>query len=177
MLPPPPFRLPRTATMLVLIVASSIGVSSVHSLAQTMYKYVDENGKVTYSDRKPKPGEKAEIVKNDQTANIITLPKPKGTAAERDAVRTARVTRDAKERTTLEAGVATAEARHGAALKALEDGREPLPSELQIVVRQGGNSIIRKPQYFERIEALEAAVTQSSQALSKAREALRRGVD
>ena len=32
--------------------------------AQTLYKYVDQDGKVSYSDKAPKAGEKAELVKD-----------------------------------------------------------------------------------------------------------------
>ena len=57
----------------------------------------------------------------------------------------------------------------------MEDGREPSPEERQIVVRKDGNSVLRKPEYYERIAVLEAAVKQAEENLGKAEEKFRRG--
>ena len=43
--------------------------------AQALYKYTDKDGKISYSDRVPKPGEKAELVTTDLETNIMAAPK------------------------------------------------------------------------------------------------------
>ena len=43
--------------------------------AQTLYKYTDKDGKISYSDRVPKPGEKAELVTTDLETIIMAAPK------------------------------------------------------------------------------------------------------
>ena len=59
---------------LILLSATALIVLSAQVNAQVLYKYVDANGKVTYSDKAPKPGEKAERITADTTTNIINSP-------------------------------------------------------------------------------------------------------
>ena len=49
-------------------------LASLQASAQVLYKYVDANGKVTYSDRAPRAGEKAERITADSTTNVINSP-------------------------------------------------------------------------------------------------------
>jgi hypothetical protein len=145
--------------------------------AQTMYKYVDKDGKVTYSDKPPRNGEKAETVAPvEKGANIVKLDN-KGTQA------TAQKFSDVKGRTDqrvaardkLEKAVNEAEDRLTRAKKALENGRDPKDGEQRIVVRaQGGNSVFRTEAYYARVAALEADVKKAEEALSLAQERYRR---
>lgn len=145
--------------------------------AQALYKYTDKNGKVTYSDKVPKPGEKAELVKTDSNVNIISPPANKVDGViQRPEDLTARANARESRRDQLKGGVDVARRKLEQAKKALEDGFEPMPDERQIVVRKGGNGIIRKPEYYERISGLEADIKQAEENLATAEEKFRRDV-
>lgn len=151
--------------------------------AQTMWKYVDKDGKITYSDKAPKKGETATPVAGDASTNIIDAPKNlqqgkpqkledvKARAAERERLRD-------KLRDELE------QARDAVkdAKAALADGQEPLEGETQIVVGRtktgaptGTNSQLRKPEYYARIASLEAAVKKAEEKLEVAERNYRTG--
>ncbi len=151
-------------SLLVLAVAQAAS-------AQALYKYTDKDGKVSYSDKPPKPGEKAELVKTDANVNVISAPSNKVEGVKQSLQEVnARAAARANLREKLRADVDTAKATLEQAKKALEDGREATPEERQIIVRQGGNAVLRKPEYYERIAVLEAAVKQAEENLAKAQE-------
>ena len=158
-----------------VVVAMVASLASLGAAAQAMYKYTDANGKVIYSDRAPKPGEKAELIQSDKESNVVTLPKPQGTAAQREFVRKTNAIQRDKLRAKFALAVKQAEQRLETAKKALEEGREARPDEQRIVVRQGGNAVLRTPEYEERIKGLEDAVKRAEEALDTAREEQRRG--
>ena len=75
-----------------------------------------------------------------------------------------------------------ARAELDAAKKALDEGRDPLPSEVQIVVGRnkdgaptGKNASIRKPEYYARIAELEEEVKKAEAAVEIAERNQRRG--
>lgn len=165
-------RQPERVSRALMMLAGTVGLMVVAgAYAQALWKYTDKDGKVTYSDKAPKKGETAQLVKSDPSANVIDAPKntrdgdtqklldDKARAAERERVRE-------KLREMLD----KAKADLDAAKTALEGGREPLPSEVQIVVGRtktgaptGVNSTIRKPEYANRIAALEEAVKKAEE--------------
>ena len=159
----------------ILAILALIAVSGA-ATAQALYKYTDKDGKVTYSDRVPKPGEKAELVKTDSNVNVMSAPANKvgGVTQRLEDVNARSRAREARG-DQLNDEVNAAKAKLEQAKKALEDGREPSPEERQIVVRKDGNSVLRKPEYYERIAVLEAAVKQAEENLGKAEEKFRRG--
>ncbi|HEX9389964.1 MAG TPA: DUF4124 domain-containing protein [Usitatibacteraceae bacterium] len=162
--------------VLKLMVASLalIAVSPV-ATAQALYKYTDKDGKVTYSDKAPKPGEKAELVKSDSNVNVMTAPSNKVDGVKQSLQDVnARAAARAALRDKMKADVDAARSQLEQAKKALEDGREAAPEERQIVVRKDGNSVLRKPEYYDRIAALEAAVKQAEENLAKAEEKFNR---
>lgn len=141
--------------------------------AQALYKYVDANGKVTYSDRQPKPGEKATRVNADPTVNVISVSPAVSSRAGEGAG--ARAKERAAERDKLQEEVSRAEKEVENAKKALEDGREPREGERRIIVRkEGGNTVLPTDAYRARIESLEAAVKAAEDKLESAREAARK---
>ncbi|HEX4859336.1 MAG TPA: DUF4124 domain-containing protein [Usitatibacteraceae bacterium] len=150
--------------------------------AQGLWKYTDKDGKVTYSDKPPKPGEKAEQVKNDPNANVIESVKGKSTAAPASPKTSPPKAAPVDRRAQLDAAiaaVAAARAELEAARKALEDGREPLPEEVTVTVGRtktgatsGSNSVIRKPEYYERVALLEETVRVAEVKLEEAETAL-----
>ncbi len=149
---------------------------ALNGQAQQLYKYVDKDGKVSYSDRPPKPGENGVAVGADSNVNVIPgKPAPSKLANPRaNAAVAGDVKRRDQARTRLKAEVDAAQKNLDAAKQALEDGRDIRPSEQQIVVRAGGNSIIQKPEYADRIAALEQAVKNAEDRLAKAEDKYRR---
>ncbi len=130
-----------------------------HVAAQTLYKYVDQDGKVSYSDRAPKPGEKAEAVKTDTQTNIVAAPKNTVSGVKQNIKDVnARGKQLEVKRENLQKEVDAARERVVDAKKALEDGQEASPEERQIVVRGNHNGFILKESYRERIAGLEAKV-------------------
>ena len=146
--------------------------------AQTLYKHVDKDGKVTYSDKPPKEGEggKSSKVTVDTTANVTKHVNKdgKGNAQKFSDVKArgdARITLREK----LQGDINAAEKAHENAKKALEDGREPLEGETRIVVGKNNNSVQRTPEYHERIAKLEEAVKNAEANIKKAEERYARG--
>lgn len=163
-------------------------LASLQAAAQVLYKYVDANGKVTYSDRAPKAGEKAERITADSTTNVINSPaasrggsviKSGGNAGGRAA-----------ERDKLKALVDAAEIDLERAKKALEDGKTPQEGEQRIIVKTatikgkdgkpvtvptGQNAVLRTDEYRERIVGLESAVKAAEEKLEQAQTNYRRG--
>jgi Domain of unknown function (DUF4124) len=148
-------------------------LASLQAAAQVLYKYVDANGKVTYSDRAPKAGEKAERITADSTTNVINSPaasrggsviKSGGNASGRAA-----------ERDKLKSLVDAAEIDLERAKKALEAGQTPQEGEQLIVVKTTGNAVLRTDEYRERIASLESAVKAAEEKLEQAQTNYRRG--
>jgi hypothetical protein len=104
--------------------------------AQTLYKYLDKDGKVVYSDHPPK-GVEATRVDTDQNANVIKGPqRPVETGKSRTSpevgVRIAL-------REKLRAKIVAAEARVAEAKQALEDGLAPRDDEWQPTLSRPDN--------------------------------------
>ena len=154
--------------------AASVAWLALSASAQDLWKYTDKNGKVTYADKAPMNGEKAERVNADTTGTVIPAAKnlfegkPQGSAAinlrasEREAGR-------ASYRKKME----TARDELEQAKKALEAGQEPTQDERQIVVGRGKegqptgvNAVNRKTEYFERIAGLEAAIRKAEEKVA-----------
>jgi hypothetical protein len=143
----------------------------------TMYKHVDKDGKVTYSDKPPRPGEKAEAVVPNRDANTVKLD-TKGNTGREQKFSDVKGRSDARvaERDRLQKSVDEAEQALAKAKKAREDGRDPLPDEQRIVVGKGGaNAVMRNPDYTARQERLEKSVKDAEAALAKAVEQYSRG--
>jgi hypothetical protein len=148
--------------------------------AQALYKYTDKDGKVTYSDKAPKQGEKAELVNTDKSpdknANTVKLETKDG-AGVQQKFSDVKARGDARiaAREKLQLDVTNAEQQLEKAKKALAEGRDPKPGEQRIVVRQGGNSVLRTEAYYTRITGLEQSIKKAEEALSAAQERYRRG--
>ena len=142
--------------------------------AQALYKYTDKDGKISYSDRVPKPGEKAELVTTDLETNIMAAPKNTvGGVKQTIQDVNARGKQRAINRDKLLKEVEEARAQVALTKKALEDGKEALPEERQIVVRTnspGKNTVIYKESYRERIAALETNLKIAEKNLELAEE-------
>ncbi len=161
---------------IALILAAALFAFATAANSQTLFKQVDKDGKVTYSDKPPKEGEKASKVVVDKDVNIIKLQTKDSSGKEqkfadikaRGDARAAARAKLAKEVETAEEGVAKAK-------KDLESGRDPIKGETRIVVRKEGNSVLRLPEYHARIAGLEEAVKNAEERLKIAEEKYRRG--
>lgn len=176
------FDAKRMGSLTAFLLLGSFMLAAPNLHAQQLWKYTDKDGKVTYSDKAPKKGEKAEPVVTDPSTNIINAPKNTvgGVPQKLDDVK-ARAAEREKLRDQLRKDVETAREQLAEATKALEDGREPTEEERQIVVGRdkkgkptGVNSIIRKPEYYERIASLEEAVKTAEAKVAKAEETLKK---
>lgn len=175
-------KLPETFCTVALLAFGSLAIAP--AAAQTLWKYTDKDGKVTYSDRVPKAGEKAEPVSTNPSANIIDAPRAKPAAAAKAEDTKAGASEAEKQRESLRKLWETAKTELEKARKDLADGREPTDDERQIVVGRdakgnptGINTIVRKQSYYERIATLEEAVRKAQTRAEVTEENLRRGGD
>ena len=171
----------RTFSAIMLAGAVLVTIAGI-AYAQALWKYTDKDGKVTYSDKAPKKGENAQLVTSDPAANVMQAPKNarEGMPQKLRDVKARAADRESQ-RDRLRAAVDAAKAELDAAKKVLEDGREPLPGEVQIMVGRsktgaptGANSAIRKPEYYARISALEEGVKKADAKVEIAEENYRR---
>jgi hypothetical protein len=158
----------------LLGLGASLVLISIAASAETLYKYTDKDGKVTISDKAPKDGEKAELVKvekGDKIGNTVKLETKDGKGVQQQ-FSDVKARGDARIalRDKLQKEVDEAEERLTLAKKALENGRDPKDGEQRIVVHKGGNAVIRTEEYYARIANLELAIKKADEALSAAKD-------
>src|ERR1700733_2938822 len=69
--------------VLQIALAAAAGLLAFHASAEVLYKLIDKNGKVTYSEEKPKSFDGQVIrIDIDPNANTATLPKGQRRSAE-----------------------------------------------------------------------------------------------
>jgi len=135
------------------------------ALAQTLYKLIDRNGKVTYSQEAPRDFDGKVIrIDIDPNRNSATLGAPapsSGTSAPQ--------TDEAAEKAKR---VAQARGRLEAARKALVQAREhPGEDDVRFVGKVGGGArAVPTEAYQERLAGLERAVKEAEDELEKAQE-------
>jgi len=146
----------------------------VPASAQTLYKLIDKNGKVTYSETAPKFFDGQVIrIDIDPNANTMTMPKPPVATDKSGEPPSAR----AKSQKS-EAGTKAKEApdpelakeRLEAAKSALADARDnPREGEITFIGKAGGGSRpVFSEGYQQRIERLELAVKNAEEELKRA---------
>ena len=129
-------RRPEDLIRLALVVCLACLVSPTS--AQEMWKYADKDGKVTYSDKAPKQGEKAERVNADTTGTVIPASKNTlGGKTQSSATVSARAAEREALREIYRKAIDAAREELEQARKALEAGQEPTDQERQIVVGRG----------------------------------------
>lgn len=149
----------------------ALGLLAAGACAQVLYKLVDKQGRVTYSDREPKGFDGTVTrIEADTTSNVIDTPKSvSGTAAKGEAsgatgagaepglAETRRKTRE-----VLAQRVREAEAKVAAARKAKAEGEEPRADELQTVQRRlppvKEGAALPRPNCFQSVDAHGKAV-------------------
>ena len=165
---------------LALILASSVGAQS-----STVYKHVDKDGKVTYSEKPPAKDEPKADAKSegkadskkldmDNKRNVIKSYAPKSTGDGPAESRPA--DKRAERNETLRAQLDDALRELDDAKAALETGKDPLDDEWQTVgVAQGRPSRVPSEAYHRRIKSLEQAVKDAEERVKRAESAFRRG--
>ena len=187
------------ACLLALVAAVSLPAA-----AQFLYKLIDRQGRVTYSDREPKDFDGTVVrIETDAAANIVPSAKA-GAAPPRAGGVSAWSEERRRNREELEQKLRAAQDRVEAARKAKAEGGEPLPDELQTIQRHGAplksgeqarnpncfastapsgaaslNCPSRVPAdaYYERQKKLEDDLAKAEEALALAERAFRRGTD
>ena len=144
------------------LLAAAVLCASTLAGAQTLYKLIDKNGKVTYSEKAPKDFDGKVIrIDVDPKANTATLPKAPP-AEQREAAR-----QDAK---ASDERAASARGRLEAAKKALEDARNnPRDGDVTWIGNKSGGT---RPQpsedYQKRRAQLERDVKDAEAERQKA---------
>ncbi len=166
--------MPKATKIALQCVMCAAAVTAFSVSAETLYRYTDKDGKVTYSDKAPKPGEKAEPVnveKGDRIGNTVKL-ETKDSKGVQQQFSDIKARGDARvaARDKLQKEVDDAEERLARAKKALETGRDPKEGEQRIVVRPGGNAVIRTEEYYSRVANLELAVKKAEEAVVAAKD-------
>ena len=137
------------------------------ALAQTLYKLIDKNGKVTYSEEKPKNFDGQVIPLNiDPNANTATLPKGEGLRAgdgvQRKQGDGPKLTRDQEIDRALD--------RLNKAKEALQKAKaNPGPDDMMMVGKVGGGMRYEpSEEYQKRLDQLEQNVKDAQDALDRA---------
>jgi Domain of unknown function (DUF4124) len=178
--------LPRSLMLAALLSACAFAAAQ----SSTVYKHVDKDGKITYSEKPPakddpkakdkpdsKPDEKsggAKKIGMDNERNVIKSYSPRSSG---DGVNDAksfdrRVERNANLRSQLE----DAQRELEEAKAALEAGRDPTDDEWRTVgAAQGRPARVPTEAYHQRVKGLEQAVKDAEEKVKRAELAVRRG--
>jgi uncharacterized protein DUF4124 len=153
--------------------AAFFAACALPAAAETLYKLIDKNGKVTYSGERPKNFDGQVIrIDIDPNANTATLPKPSpapGAGGEAARDRSNRNTGNAA-RDDAEARIAQAREKLEAAKHALQEARDnPGEEDRQLVGKVGGGArTILSEAYVQKLEALEQNVKNAEDELRRA---------
>ncbi len=191
--------------MRALLVALSL-FFALPASAQVLYKLIDREGRVTYTDKEPKgfDGKVVRIEPPDTASNVVPGARPPEAVKAPPAGAEGMAEGRRRTRDELEKKLRAAQDRAEAARKAMADDSEPRPDEMQVVQRRypplasgqspprpncfpsvdpnGAASLIcpqQVPQegYYERRRKLEEDLRAAEEELAAAERAYRRGTD
>ena len=140
--------------------AAALAWCSGDAVAQTLYKLIDKNGKVTYSEKAPKDFDGKVVPMNiDPKANTATLPKPSASPQPES--------RGSSTAQGSGSAVQAARDKLEAAKKALQDAMDnPKEGEVQRVgTTKGFTRPVPTEDYQKRIAALEENVKKAEEEL------------
>ena len=147
------------------------GLFCAASSAETLYKLIDKNGKVTYSGEKPREFDGQVIrIDIDPNANTATLEKPPPPATSGEgAPRARRGEGGSPAKVDKEAQLAQARERLERAQQALQDAKDnPREGDLTIIGNAGGGvRMVPSEAYRQRLEKLESAVRVAREELER----------
>ncbi len=165
------------------LIASLVLAGTVSAQPAPVYKHVDKDGKVTYSEKPPaKPDPKAESkavpgakkIDMDNERNVIKSFTPKSGSDGAGDVRSfdKRIEKNDSLRVALDEAMRELEE----AKAALEAGKDPQDDEWQTIgAAQGRVSRVPTDAYHQRVKSLEKSVEQAEARVKSAESALRRG--
>lgn len=143
--------------------------------ADTIYKYLDAQGRTAYSDQPPvgRPVIERFEVPTPTAEELAATQRLRREAAAEAAAVEERMRRLSARREAAYNEEIAAEQELKAAEEALEKGREPLPGERRGIVCRKSGGCAQLPTrlddaYFERIKQLEEAVEQARERLGRA---------
>ena len=152
----------RRYSPIALLLAMSFAVS-----AQTIYKQVDKDGKVTYTDNPPSKEQAAQKVDIDTERNVAKPLRSNPLQAKGSADN--QLKRRADTEAALEKKIEQARAKLDLAKDELAKGKEPQEEDWMTVGAQSGTPFRHLNEaYFERVKQLEEAVRQAEQELDNA---------
>lgn len=187
-----------------ILLAALVAAVALPASAQILYKLIDRQGRVTYTDSEPKKFD-GTVIRIEQDTAPSVAPSPRlGEGAPR-AQEPAGLAQDRRRaRESLGTKLRDAQDRVEAARKARDEGREPLPDELQTIqhrrppLRSGeqapnpncfvaadasGASVLHCPSripgesFYARQKKLEDDLRRAQEDLTLAERAYRRGTD
>ncbi len=161
----------RFVNTMELLLASLVGAALVtaDASAQTLYKLIDKNGKVTYVETPPKDYDGKVIrLDIDPNANIATSPKKGDVAAERSALET-KAKAKAEAAAAAEATLQDARDRLEELRQAYADARDnPREGEVRRVGNVGGGTRpVFSEAYQRRLDTLEKEVRDAEEQVRR----------
>jgi hypothetical protein len=151
------------------LLLACLALAAADAAAQTLYKLIDKNGKVTYSEKEPKDFDGKVIRMDiDPKANTATLPKPG--SAPRAETESEKVLRRPAPDSGGTGKVQAARDKLEAAKKALQDATDnPREDEVQRVgTTKGFTRPVPTEEYQKRLAALEESVRKAEEELRAA---------
>jgi hypothetical protein len=157
---------------MLLLLAACVSLA-LPAAAQTLYKLIDKNGKVTYAE-KPPANFDGKVIRMDidPNANTATLPKPgAGGAGESSNKDTETQRRDstAKKKSLEEERLERARSKVDDAKQRLQDLIDkPSDDDVQRIGNvRGGSRLVPSEEYLEKIKRAEAAVKAAEEELER----------
>ena len=154
-----------------VVLAAAAALLALEASAEVLYKLIDKNGKVTYSEEKPKDFD-GQVIRLDinPNANTATMPKPaSGADSGEPTTAPRRKEGDAKKMSSDEL-IAQARERLERSQRALQDARDnPAEGDMRILGNKGGGvRMIPSDEYQKKLDKLEQQVKSAQDELSLA---------
>ena len=149
-------------TLLVTTLGALVALASFAAAAETLYKLIDKNGKVTYSEEKPKQFD-GQVIRLDIDPNATTVTLPKLPPSTAPAPGSPQARAAASARTLMEG----AQQRLERAKAALQDAKDnPRESDFDHVGKVGGGTRpVASEAYLQRMSRLEEEVRNAEQVI------------
>src|SRR5450432_4268473 len=121
-----------------VVLAAAAALFAQVTLADVLYKLIDKNGKVSYSEEKPKNFD-GEVIRLDIDPNANTATMPKGTKSGEPTSPGRRPADGKAKKPDAEERIAKARERLEGAQKALQEARDnPAEGDMAILGNKGG---------------------------------------
>ena len=141
-----------------ILLAVAMAAIAFGASAQTLYKLIDKNGKVTYAEKPPTDFDGKVIRMDvDPNANTATLPKPTGPLVD-------------PAQATADSNVKAAREKLEAAKKAYQHALDnPGDGDLTYIGNKGGGTRpVQSEEYAKRLATLQQAVKDAEEELKRA---------